>query len=80
MLRGPERDREDPEVRQLAVEALGKIGGAAVPELVKIVENKGSSLRVDAIRTLAVLGDAKVVEPLFRRFERTEQSRCRCSI
>ena len=58
------RDREEPEVRQLAVAALGKIGGAAVPELVKIVENKGSSLRVDAIRTLAVLGDAKVVEPL----------------
>ena len=59
-----ERDREEPEVRQLAVEALGKIGGTAVPELVKIVQNKGSSLRVDAIRTLAVLGDAKVVEPL----------------
>ena len=59
-----ERDREEPEVRQLAVEALGKIGGAAVPELVKIVENKGSSLRVDAIRALAVLGDEKVVEPL----------------
>ena len=58
------RDREEPEVRQLAVEALGKIGGNAVPELVKIVENKGSSLRVDAIRTLAVLGDAKVVDPL----------------
>ena len=59
-----ERDREEPEVRQLSVEALGKIGGAAVPELVKIVENKGSSLRVDAIRALAVLGDEKVVEPL----------------
>ena len=58
------RDREEPEVRQLAVEALGKIGGAAVPELVKIVENKGSSLRVDAIRALATLGDEKVVEPL----------------
>ena len=58
------RDREEPEVRQLAVEALGKIGGNAVSELVKIVENKGSSLRVDAIRTLAVLGDAKVVDPL----------------
>ena len=58
------RDREEPEVRQLAVAALGKIGGNAVPELVKIVKNKGSSLRVDAIRTLAVLGDAKVVEPL----------------
>ena len=59
-----ERDREEPEVRQLAVEALGKIGGAAVPELVKIVKNKGSSLRVDAIRALAVLGDEKVVGPL----------------
>ena len=59
-----ERDREEPEVRQLAVEALGKIGGSAVPELVKIVENKGSSLRVDAIRALAILGDEKVVEPL----------------
>ena len=58
------RDREEPEVRQLAVEALGKIGGAAVPELVRIVQNKGSSLRVDAIRTLAVLGDEKVVGPL----------------
>ena len=59
-----ERDREEPEVRQMAVDALGEIGGAAVPELVKIVENKGSSLRVDAIRALAVLGDEKVVEPL----------------
>ena len=58
------RDREEPEVRQLAVEALGKIGGAAVSELVKIVENKGSSLRVDAIRALATLGDEKVVAPL----------------
>ena len=66
------RDREEPEVRQLAVEALGKIGGAAVPELVKIVQNKGSSLRVDAIRTLAVLGDEKVVEPLLEALQ--EQS------
>ena len=66
------RDREDPEVRQLAVEALGKIGGAAVPELVKIVENKGSSLRVDAIRALATLGDEKVVVPLLDALE--EQS------
>ena len=58
------RDREEPEVRQLAVEALGKIGGAAVPELVKIVQNKGSSLRVDAIRALSTLGDEKAVSPL----------------
>ncbi len=66
------RDREEPEVRQLSVEALGKIGGAAVPELVKILQNKGSSLRVDAIRALAILGDEKVVMPLLEALE--EQS------
>ena len=58
------KDREDPEVRQLAVEALGKIGGSAVQELVKIVQNKGSSLRVDAIQTLESLGDEQAVQPL----------------
>ncbi len=59
-----EKDREVAEVRQLAVAALGKIGGKAVPELVKITENKGSSLRVDAIRALSSLGDEKAVQPL----------------
>ncbi|MCG9127814.1 HEAT repeat domain-containing protein [Candidatus Poribacteria bacterium] len=59
-----EADREEPEVRQLAVAALGKIGGKAVPELVKITKNKGSSLRVDAIRALSTLGDEKAVQPL----------------
>ncbi len=59
-----EADREVPEVRQLAVAALGKIGGRAVPELVKITQNKGSSLRVDAIRALSTLGDEKAVQPL----------------
>ncbi len=59
-----ERDREVAEVRQMAVAALGKIGGNAVPELVKITQNKGSSLRVDAIRALSSLGDEKAVQPL----------------
>lgn len=59
-----ESEREEPEVRQLAVAALGKIGGKAVPELVKITQNKGSSLRVDAIRALSTLGDEKAVQPL----------------
>ena len=58
------RDREEAGVRQLAVAALGKIGGKAVPELVKITQNKGSSLRVDAIRALSSLGDEKAVQPL----------------
>ena len=57
-------DREVAEVRQMAVAALGKIGGKAVPKLVKITQNKGSSLRVDAIRALSSLGDEKAVQPL----------------
>ena len=57
-------DREVAAVRQMAVAALGKIGGKAVPDLVKITQNKGSSLRVDAIRALSALGDEKAVQPL----------------
>ena len=59
-----ERDREDPEIRGLAVEALGKIGGPAVEKLVEIVQNKGSSMRVDAIQSLEQLGDERAVKPL----------------
>ena len=58
------KDREDPEIRGLAVEALGKIGGTAVEKLVEIVENKGSSMRVDAIQALEQLGDERAVKPL----------------
>jgi len=58
------KDREASEVRRLAVEALGKIGGSAVQELVQIVENKGSAMRVDAIQALEKLGDEKAVKPL----------------
>ncbi|MCZ6677219.1 MAG: HEAT repeat domain-containing protein [Candidatus Poribacteria bacterium] len=58
------RDREVAEIRRLAVEALGNIGGAAVQELVAIVQNKGSSMRVDAIQALEKLGDERAVNPL----------------
>jgi HEAT repeat protein len=56
--------REGPEVRRLAVEALVKIGGQAVEELVKIIQNKGSSMRVDAIQALEKLGDERAIAPL----------------
>ena len=56
------KDREPSEVRRLAVEALGKIGGTAVQQLVRIVENKGSAMRVDAIQALEKLGDEKAVK------------------
>ena len=57
-------DREDPEVRRLAIEALGKIGGSAVPHLIDVMQNKGSSLRVDAIEALTRLGDQSVLDQL----------------
>lgn len=59
-----ETKRESPEVRRLAVEALGKIGGQAVGELVSIIQNKGSSMRVDAIQALENLGDERAISPL----------------
>ena len=58
------KDRESSEVRRLAVEALGKIGDHAVEELVRIIQNKGSSMRVDAIQTLEKLGDERGIPPL----------------
>lgn len=55
-------EEENPEVRRLAVEALGKIGTKkAIERLVEIVQNKGSSLRVDAIEVLAKVGGREVV-------------------
>ena len=45
-----EGERESPEVRQLAVAALGTMG--AKDELLKILSNKGSSLRTNAMDAL----------------------------
>ena len=58
------KDRGSSEVRRLAVEALGKIGDRAVEELVRIIQNKGSSMRVDAIQALEKLGDERGIPPL----------------
>jgi len=54
-------------VRRLAVEALRKIGDTdAVDELVEIVKNRGSSMRVDAIEALSAIGDEKAVPSLLK--------------
>ena len=58
------KDRESSEGRRLAGEALGKIGDRAVEELVRIIQNKGSSMRVDAIQALEKLGDERGIPPL----------------
>ena len=70
-----ERKEEDPEVRRLAVEALGKIGTkSAVDRLLEIVRDKGSSLRVDAIEVLAKVGGEEVV-PILAKILSEEGSR-----
>ncbi|MCD6506380.1 HEAT repeat domain-containing protein [Candidatus Poribacteria bacterium] len=57
-----EKNKENPEVRRLAVEALGKIGTkSAMDKLVEIIQDKGSSLRVDAIEILAKIAGQDVV-------------------
>ncbi len=47
-------EREDPEVRALAVTALGTIG--ATDEILKVLQNKGSSLRSNAMKALIASG------------------------
>jgi HEAT repeat protein len=49
-----EGERESPEVRQLAVAALGSMG--AKDELLKVLSNKGSSLRTNAMDALIRAG------------------------
>lgn len=66
------KKRENPEVRRLAVEALGKIGKTddpnvrrlVVDNLIQLLENKGSSMRVDAIEALMEIGDENAVPSL----------------
>jgi len=57
-----EKSEESPEVRRLAVEAIGKIGTkSAISKLIEIIQDKGSSLRVDAIEVLAKIAGQDVV-------------------
>lgn len=49
-----EGERENPEVRALAVTTLGTIG--ATDEILKVLQNKGSSLRSNAMKALIAAG------------------------
>ena len=69
IMSGSEEDedkREDVEVRRLAVEALSKMGSSVVDELVAILENRGSAMRVDAIEVLTQIGDEHAVPSLLK--------------
>lgn len=52
---------EDSMVGSLAVNALVKIGGAAVPSLIDVVKGKKQSARIHALRALAEIGDQRAI-------------------
>ena len=52
---------EDSMVCSLAVNALVKIGGAAVPSLIEVVKGKKQSARIHALRALAEIGDQRAI-------------------
>ena len=51
----------DSMVNSLAVNALVKIGGAAVPSLIEVVKNGRQSARIHALRALAEIGDHRAI-------------------
>ncbi|MBM3213623.1 hypothetical protein FJZ36_01685 [Candidatus Poribacteria bacterium] len=57
-----EGSREDPAVRELAVQALGTMG--ATDELLMILQNKGSSLRTNAMDALIASGSGDSAIPV----------------
>ena len=52
---------EDGMVGSLAVNALVKIGGAAVPSLIEVVKSASQSSRIHALRALAEIGDHRAI-------------------
>lgn len=56
----------DPMTARLAGNALVAIGSAAVPALIKCVENNGDTMRAEATRALALIGDTQAIPTLFK--------------
>ncbi len=61
----------DPDslVSMLASKALAATGPAAVPELINLVENSSSKVRLEAVRALALTGDTRSIPTLFNALE-----------
>lgn len=51
----------DGMVNSLAVNALVKVGGGAVPSLIEVVKNGKQSARIHALRALAEIGDHRAI-------------------
>ena len=60
---------EDSMVSSLAVNALVKIGGAAVPSLIEIVRHAPQSARIHALRALAEIRDHRAIPVMMKVME-----------
>jgi HEAT repeat protein len=60
---------EDSMVSSLAVNALVKIGGAAVPTLIEVVNTAPQSARIQALRALAELRDHRAIPVMMKVME-----------
>jgi len=60
---------EDSMVSSLAVNALVKIGNAAVPSLIEVVKNAPQSARIHALRALAEIRDHRAIPVMMKVME-----------
>lgn len=60
---------EDSMVSSLAVNALVKIGKAAVPSLIDVVKNASQSARIHALRALAEIRDHRAIPVMMKVME-----------
>jgi HEAT repeat protein len=60
---------EDSMVSSLAVNALVKIGGAAVPSLIEVVKHAPQSARIHALRALAEIRDHRAIPVMMKVME-----------
>jgi HEAT repeat protein len=60
---------EDSMVSSLAVNALVKIGKAAVPALIEVVKNASQSARIHALRALAEIRDHRAIPVMMKVME-----------
>jgi HEAT repeat protein len=60
---------EDSMVSSLAVNALVKIGGPAVPALIEVINNAPQSARIQALRALAEIRDHRAIPVMMKVME-----------
>jgi HEAT repeat protein len=60
---------DDALLARLAANALEAIGAAAVPALLDLMENGPQSVRLEAARTLAMIGDTRAIPALFNALD-----------